>query len=215
MNILESDQQGQVDPSRTTVYASRERHSSSRYHSLSYPQRALRTPRFLYIRNFKPERWPAGAPQKYGQGGYPTAEEVRQQILGPMHGGYHDIDACPSLSYLIERPDDPLVGRYLRLATQKRPAEELFDIQKDPACLFDVAADPAFAAEKQRLAHQMDVYLRETGDPRVSGQGDTWETYPRFSRLRAFPQPEWAQENPEAVPNQPWLDEHWEVQLKE
>ncbi|RMG27091.1 MAG: heparan N-sulfatase, partial [Bacteroidetes bacterium] len=93
--LLLARQQGQLDSSRRAVYASRERHSSSRYHSLGYPQRAMRTGQYLYIRNFKPERWPAGAPQKYGLGNYPTAEEVRQQVPGPMHAAYHDIDPCP------------------------------------------------------------------------------------------------------------------------
>src|SRR5690606_35318084 len=65
MNILLSENQGKVDSTRNGVYSTRERHSSSRWNNLTYPQRSLRTDRFLYIRNFKPERWPAGAPQKY------------------------------------------------------------------------------------------------------------------------------------------------------
>ena len=36
--------------------------------------------------------WPAGAPQKMGTGNYPRDETQ----LGPMHAGYHDIDACPT-----------------------------------------------------------------------------------------------------------------------
>src|SRR5690606_38413863 len=106
-------------------YASRERHSSSRWNNLTYPQRSVRTDRYLYVRNFKPERWPAGAPQKFDAAG----------TLGPMHGAYHDIDASPTLSFLVEHHDDAEIENYFRLAVNKRPAEELFDVVEDPACV--------------------------------------------------------------------------------
>ena len=32
-------------------------------HSVGYPARAIRTDRYLYVRNFKPDRWPAGDPE--------------------------------------------------------------------------------------------------------------------------------------------------------
>ena len=63
MDILYSDRSGIIDPSRDAIYAGRERHSSARWMNLGYPQRAIRTHEFLYIRNYYPERWPAGAPQ--------------------------------------------------------------------------------------------------------------------------------------------------------
>lgn len=56
MNIMKSDNEGFVDASRDAIYSSKERHSSSRWNNLGYPQRAIRTPQYLYIRNFKPER---------------------------------------------------------------------------------------------------------------------------------------------------------------
>ena len=66
LNILLSTKQGIVDPTRTAAWSARERHSSSRYNNWTYPQRALRTPQFLYICNFKPDRWPAGDPRTLG-----------------------------------------------------------------------------------------------------------------------------------------------------
>src|SRR5690606_2177285 len=47
IDILESDESGIVDATRTAVFSSRERHSSSRYQNLSYPQRAMRTQDYL------------------------------------------------------------------------------------------------------------------------------------------------------------------------
>jgi len=205
-NILKSEKSGVVDASRTAVFSARERHSSSRYNTLSYPQRCVRTHDYLYIRNFKPERWPAGPPRKYASVVYNEDNEVVKARLGPPHGAYHDIDACPSLTYLIEHRDDPKVRKYLELAVAHRPAEELYDIRKDPGCLNNLAEEAEFAEVKTRLRDRLLDYLEETGDARVTGNGDIWETYPRVSHLRWFPKPDWAKENPELVPEQPWLD---------
>jgi uncharacterized sulfatase len=207
--LLQSGKQGLVEPDRDAIFSGRERHSSVRYESLGYPQRCVRTDQYLYIRNFRPERWPAGAPQKFGSGSYPKKQAVLDGELGPMHEGYHDIDACPSLTFLVEHHDDVELAKYLQWAVAKRPAEELYDIQADPACLNDLAAHPEFAEVKQALSQRLNDYLTETDDPRVSGPngGDIWETYPRYSGLRWFPEPEWAKQSPERVPKLDWLDE--------
>jgi uncharacterized sulfatase len=177
--LLASKNEGQVDPSRTAAYSARERHSSSRWNNLAYPQRCIRTAQYLYIRNFRPDRWPAGAPQK-----------LNGDKLGPMHGGYHDIDACPTLTHLIEGRDDPEIGPFFHLAVDKRPAEELFDIQNDPGCLVNLAGSPSHAAAQRKLSGQLESYLRETGDPRILDGGDIFETYKRYSPIRKFPKPE-------------------------
>ncbi|HVW35975.1 MAG TPA: sulfatase, partial [Pirellulales bacterium] len=63
LDVLKSERSGQVDPKRNWVVTGRERHvAAAREENLPYPQRALRTNDFLYIRNFKPDRWPLGAP---------------------------------------------------------------------------------------------------------------------------------------------------------
>ena len=206
LGILASERQGQVEPKRMAVYAARERHSSSRYRSLSYPQRCVRTQEYLYVRNFKPERWPAGPGRKYASVKFDKKGKVIRSKLGPPHGGYHDIDACPTLTFLLENRDNPKIRRYLDLAVAKRPAEELFNVKKDPACLKNLANDPKHAEVKKQLSERLLSYLKKTGDLRVIGNGDTWETYPRVSRLRWFPEPKWATENPKLVPKQDWLD---------
>jgi len=180
------------------IYSARERHSSSRYQTLGYPQRCMRTATHLYIRNFTPERWPAGPGQKLT--GKPDSP------LGPEHRGYHDIDGCPSLDYLIAGRSDPKVAPFFHLAVDHRPAEELYDITVDPGCINNLAADPANAGIKMKLAQQLETYLKQTGDPRITGNGDIFETYPRYSGIRWFPKPNWAVENPDSVPPTPWLD---------
>lgn len=198
LSLLASGKSGIVEREREAVFSGRERHSSSRFNSLGYPQRCIRTRDFLYIRNFRPERWPAGAPRKLDAGGQ----------LGPEHVGYHDIDKCPTLSLLVARRDDPKVARYLELAVGRRPAEELYHIGRDPGCLTNLASHPEFEKTRRRLGERLLAYLRQTGDPRVTGPdfGDIFETYPRYSGLRWFPRPAWADEQPERVPVQPWLE---------
>lgn len=190
---------GDAPVHRDAVFAGRERHSSSRYNTLGYPQRCIRTGRYLFIRNFKPERWPAGPGRRLaGKPGSPP---------GPEHGGYHDIDGCPTLGFLVKHRDDPVIGRFFHLAVDKRPAEELYDIVADPGCLHNLADDPDHAATARTLRERLDAHLRKTGDPRVTGNGDIFETYPRYSHIRWFPVPDWAKEDPDAVPPMPWLDE--------
>ena len=55
----------EVESGRTWVITGRERHVDvAREGNLPYPMRALRTKEFLYIRNFKPDRSPAGDPKQ-------------------------------------------------------------------------------------------------------------------------------------------------------
>lgn len=179
---LKSEESGTMNQEKV-VYAGRERHSSSRWNNNTYPQRAIRTHQYLYIRNFKPERWPAGAPRKFDKEGK----------LEPMHSGYHDIDAGASLSFLTENFDNDTIAQYFHWAVDHRPAEELYDIEQDPGCLYNLAEAPEMAEVKENLGKQLIKYLTETEDPRVMGNGDIWEEYPRLKgAIRDFPKPDWA-----------------------
>lgn len=206
LNVLISNKSGKVDSSRSAVYSARERHSSSRFNSLGYPQRCIRTQKFLYIINFKPERWPAGPAQKFNKARYDASGGLVSSSLGPSHGGYHDIDACPSLSFLIQNRNHSKFGRYLELAVGKRPEEELYDIKNDPDCLNNLVTNKAYNRIKSQLRSRLWNYLYETGDPRVKGNGDIWETYPRVSSMRWFPQPEWVGKKGYHLPEMRWLE---------
>ncbi|MBI1369409.1 MAG: sulfatase-like hydrolase/transferase [Planctomycetes bacterium] len=195
MNVLTSDKQGQVDPANDAAYFGRERHSSSRWHSLGYPSRGVRTDKYLYIRNFTPERWPAGAPRQIDKNGQ----------LKPESSGYTDIDGNPTLDEMIARQNEPDIARFLHLSVDKRPGEELYDIEKDPGCLHNLATDPDARAAREKLSAQLMDYLKKTDDPRLGDDPNIFETYKRYSPLRDFPKPDWAVDHPERVPKQPWL----------
>src|SRR5262245_59024475 len=54
---------GAREKQRDAAFFERERHANVRKGDLSYPARGVRTGEFLYIRNYRPERWPAGDPE--------------------------------------------------------------------------------------------------------------------------------------------------------
>jgi len=196
LNLLKSENSGRLNPGREFVFSSRERHSSSRWHNLGYPQRALRTDRYLYIRNFKPERWPAGAPQMLKEDGSLDVMHGRRKSPGGNYDfAYTDIDACPSKDLLIEERDNPEIRDYFMITMgSKRPGEELFDIVDDPYCLKNLADDSDYRKILKDLRSKMTEYCTKTGDPRFTGSNpDIFESYKRYSHIRNFPKPDWAQ----------------------
>src|SRR5262245_55947744 len=154
---------GQKQSGRDKVFLERERHANVRRGDLSYPSRAVRTKDFLYIRNFRPDRWPAGDPQKYF-----------------AVGDFGDIDGGPSKESLLARRNDPSIARYFKLATGKRPAEELYDLRRDPGQLNNVAENAGYARAKKQLRAALDNWMRSTLDPRAATDDDRWDRYPYF-----------------------------------
>jgi uncharacterized sulfatase len=195
VNILRSNKSGQVDASRSYAFSGRERHSSSRYENLGYPQRVIRDSQYLLIWNQRPERWPAGAPQRI--------QEDTDGALWPLYGideaGVHhsewaftDVDACPTKSFLIENHQVDSLRPYFDWAYGKRPEFEMFDIRNDPACLQNLAGQSALEGVEQRLKAALEKQLESFDDPRVVGPDpELFDSYPRYSRKRDFPKPDW------------------------
>jgi len=148
---------------RDRVFIERERHANVRRGDRAYPGRAMRTPAYLYIRNYRPERWPAGDPEVYFS-------------VGP----FGDIDGGPTKQLLLDRRNDPAIRTFFELATAKRPAEELFDLGKDPAQIHNVVEEPAYAPIRARLRTELQTWQRTTGDPRLTEDDDRWDRYPYY-----------------------------------
>lgn len=175
LNVLRSPKSGQVDAGRAWVISGRERHVAfSRDNDLPFPQRALRTSDFLYIRNFKPERWPLGGPVQVADSSMPTLDALESNT----YVAFPDLDASPTKAWLVAHRNEPQWKRFYDFAFAKRPGEELFDLRKDPHQTKNVAADPAYAKERARLAAQLMKILTDAGDPRVTGDGLTFERPP-------------------------------------
>src|SRR6478672_3554405 len=123
--LLQSDKSGLIDPDRNWVITGRERHvARAREENLPYPMRALRTPDFLYIRNFAPDRWPMGSPKAATDKELPPTREMESST----YVAYADMDPSPTKACLIEHGDDPERNSTYHFAFAKRPAEELYDL---------------------------------------------------------------------------------------
>ena len=195
LNIFKSKQQGIVDAKKEYAYSGRERHSSSRYMNWGYPQRAIRSHDYLLVWNMKPDRWPAGAPQRLK----PDTENELFPVYGiDEHGEHHsawaftDIDAAPTKSYIIENRQDENIRPYFDWAHAKRPEYELFDIKNDPYNLNNLAGQPEFATVEQELKQALLTELKKSEDPRIIGPDkDAFDSYIRYKGpMRDFPKPE-------------------------
>ncbi len=175
MNLLASQESGQIDPKRHFVLTGKERHVPSQEapDMGGYPSRAIRTRDFLYIRNFRSDRWPAGTPD------YKNAA-----IPGIWLG---DCDNGLTKTYMVEnRGKDATHQRLYDLSFAKRPAEELYDLRKDPDQLSNLASDAEYATAKEELSKQLLTELESSRDPRVIGPEVDFDGYeylgwgPRF-----------------------------------
>ncbi len=150
---------------RSRVFVERERHANVRADDLGYPCRAIRTADYLYIRNFAPDRWPAGDP---------IARKDPAREFG-------DIDDGPTKDFIMAHRTEASVAKYFDLCFGKRPAEELYDVRKDLDNITNLAAEPAQAATLKKLRAELDGWMKETGDPRAANPNDTrWDKYPYF-----------------------------------
>lgn len=165
---------------RNWIVAGRERHTHARPDNLGYPARAIRTPEYLYIQNLKPERWPAGDPEIIEIEKAENGEELQV-----VHSGFFDIDASPSKEYIrINQKEFP---KEFNLGFAKRPAEELFNIKNDPGCLDNLINQTEFEKIGVELKNKLVEILMNENDPRMTGDGDIFESYPRVSPMRNFP----------------------------
>jgi len=174
MPVLTAEGDGRIDKQRDRVIIGRERHVVAQEDHLGgYPSRALRNDKFLYIRNYEPDRWPAGTPHHL------KSEKPNAWLA--------DCDNGPTKFYMFANRKDDEVKKLYDLAFAKRPAEELYDLEKDPDQLNNVADDPAYAEAKKRLAGELTAYLKKTGDPREHGAGDKFDKYPYYGGSPRWP----------------------------
>ncbi len=177
VDILRSEKNGQVDRSRDYVVVGRERHvAAARTGHLPYPQRAIRTKDFLYIRNYKPDRWPMGVAPGYGRPAGPLGDYAK--LEQNTFVAFGDLDASPTKAWIATHRDDPGIQRFFDFAFGRRPAAELYDLRSDPHQVRNVANDEDFAASRKQLSERLTSILRNAGDPRVTGDGSTFDKPP-------------------------------------
>lgn len=167
--IVEKNKQEKIK--RDFVVLARERHAFVRQQGLGYPGRAIRTKDYLYIRNYEPERWPAGDPPLFGD-----VDPYMLNYPGPA-------------KFFILQNRAGIAKIPFELAFAKRPAEELYATAADPDQLHNLAADPQYRDVKKKLAEQLVGYLKQTGDPRETNGRIIWDTTAYFSEIDKTPKP--------------------------
>lgn len=170
MEIFSSDKKWVAEKNnRDFIVFGRERHTlAQKYPSKEgYPCRGIRTEKYLLIKNFKPSLWPAGVPNNSTRG-------VQ----------FSDCDFGPAKQFIIKNRDDANVLKYFDLCFNKRPKFELYDLAKDPEQLKNVADEEKYEDIKQELWGKLKNVLKESADPRVSGDKCKFSTYEYFGRKR-------------------------------
>ncbi len=120
---------------RDAIFAARDRCDETVEHL-----RSVRTDRFLYIRNFLPQR-PHLQPNAYKDG-----KAIVQQLRS-----LHAEGKLPSVSEDL-------------LFSPTRQPEELYDYHADPFQVTNLAANPDFKAELEARRAQLDRWIVESGD---------------------------------------------------
>ena len=119
-------------PGRNAIYA------EANWHDFEKFTRAVRTKRFLLIRNYYWEK--------------------------PLWNSVDSINSITWSGYLRMQRAGRLTEAQEFLFREPRPYEELYDLQIDPIALRSVAGDPAYAADLNRLRALLDNWRVETAD---------------------------------------------------
>lgn len=148
------------------IYLERERHANVRDGNRSYPCRAVRTKKFLYVRNLAPDLWPAGDPELH-------------HAVGP----FGDVDNTPFKELILSRRHTSEMRPFFELGFGKRPAEELYDLATDPDQIHNLAGKAKYTRVIDDLSKRLDEWMRKTNDPRAKNAADPrFDQFPYFGR---------------------------------
>ena len=154
-DVLYSENEGQVNPSRNFVLLGKEKHDVGRPGDVGYPVRGIIKDGFLYLRNFKTDRWPAGNPET----------------------GYLNTDGSPTKTVILNDRRSKGQSEYWQLNFGRRIDEELYNIKEDPFCLNNLALNPSYSEIMDQLKLDMASKLEAQEDPRMAGNGDIFDSY--------------------------------------
>lgn len=164
-SLFDIFQSGETDPiqrGRDHVILGQERHDVGRPGDVGYPVRGIIEQGWLYSRNFKPDRWPAGNPET----------------------GYLNTDGGATKTAILEANRANPGNRHWILCFGKRPAEELFNLTVDPDCVHNLAAEAEHQQRRAAMEARLVATLEQQQDPRILGKGDIFDNYPYAGRER-------------------------------
>ena len=171
------DQAGRIDPARDHVLMGKERHcpAQERPNMGGYPCRAIRTYDYLYIRNFLPDRWPAGTPD-YALAAFPGA------WLG-------DCDNGPTKSFMVEQGDQDAASRRLyELAFGKRPARSCTTCGPTRGSCTTWRISRRMRRSARNWPNDSHNNSCATGDPRIVGGAEVFDQYEYLGGVPLHPE---------------------------
>lgn len=181
-----------IDEQRNAVFSGFERHiGDARLDNRCYPSRAIHSENYLYIRNFTPDRWPAGRPPLLADidDGSPSKIQLieerqkykrqLQKITGIKESAEELLMLNKNAEESIDLSAEPSYA--LVLAAGKRPAEELYDVENDPGQLHNLSANPAYDSIKKQLAALLSDEMKNTDDPWSKGEGSIFDSYKYYA----------------------------------
>lgn len=154
-DILFSEKEGAVAETRDHVLIGKERHDVGRPNDQGYPIRGIRKGDYLFVINYKNDRWPAGNPIT----------------------GYLNTDGGATKTKILNDRRSGVNSAHWQLNFGKRQSFELYNINEDPDCIFNLVQNKKYEKIGEQLQKQLEKELKEQGDPRMFGQGAIFESY--------------------------------------
>ena len=154
-DIFSSRKKWYVNKTRNWVLIGKERHDVGRPDDAGYPIRGIVKNNYLYLINYRPQRWPSGDPVT----------------------GYLNCDASPTKTLILEMRRSGMSQTFWDLNFGLRVDEELYDIGSDPDCTINLATNTGYNSIRRELRYQMTEELKRQGDPRITGNGDIFDSY--------------------------------------
>jgi arylsulfatase A-like enzyme len=150
--IFTSEKSGRIIPQRDHVLLAKERNDVGRPNDVGYPIRGIVKEGMLYLHNFEPSRGPAGVAET----------------------GYKDTDDSPTKTAVLATEKQPNRKHFFDTSFGMLPADQLFDVGRDPDCVTNLATTVSFTALQQQLFDE----LKQQEDPRMFGRGHIFDEYP-------------------------------------
>ena len=147
---------------RDFVLIGKERHDIGRPYDRGYPIRGIIKNGYLYLLNFEPTRWPSGNPEV----------------------GYANVDGSPTKTECIRSRTQEGKEQYWQLSFGKRKTEELYHIETDRECMFNLVHDSTLEKLKESMKREMLEKLTAQNDPRIIANGSIFDNYPFMGQER-------------------------------
>ncbi len=140
---------------RDHVLIGKERHDVGRPDDVGYPIRGIRKGDYLFLHNYKTDRWPSGNPET----------------------GYLNCDGGATKSQILADRRETGSNQFWSYCFGKRPEREMYNVKNDPDCIVNLINEPSLQPLILELENQLVTELTKQQDPRMLGKGDIFDRY--------------------------------------